>query len=713
MKQGKKDTLKGLHERLVFTLEDMTDAFVSLDRNWRYTYMNKRAGEIFGRNPREMIGKHIWTEFPECIGQPFQLAYERAMMEQCFISLEEYYPPYDKWFENRIYPSEEGLSIFFSDITGRKKCEQELLKSRELFKSLTCNSPDHIILQDKELRYKLVINPQLDLKEEDMVGMTDFDFLTKDEAVRLTRVKTRVMETGRQEHFETSLVSKSGEINYFKGIYTPKQDDSGKVEGLIGYFRNITERVKAEETLRESEERFRTYVDQASDAIFVHDFSGRFLDVNYQACNSTGYSREELLGMNVLDLETDFDLQKAQAAWARIQPGMPFTLYGHHRRKDGSSFPVEVHFGSFELKGERYYMGLVRNISERRRIESALRESEKKYRTLVDNMDEGLLQTDPDDVIIYANRRVCEISGYSQEELTGKPGYKILEHPDFRSVIIDKKKQRLKGLSDTYEVKWIRKSGETIWVRIHGVPVTGIDGKVTGSVGIIRDITEQKRKDETMKILIGNLVESEEAMRKSAAQNLHDQVGQNLTALSINLNYILTQMPAGPGSKTGNRLRDSLSILNETMENIRDIMVELRPAVLDNYGLNAAMNWSVEKFAQRTDTLFHYEGQDLKNPLPRNTEFTMFRVAQELLHNVVKYAKADSVFITLEETDDHVKLTVQDDGIGFNTDTISEKKSVSGLGLAGMKTRMDLVGGTMDIVSFPGKGTSVIIKSGR
>ncbi len=202
-------------------------------------------------------------------------------------------------------------------------------------------------------------------------------------------------------------------------------------------------------------------------------------------------------------------------------------------------------------------------------------------------------------------------------------------------------------------------------------------------------------------------------MRKKAAKQLHDQVGQNLTALSINLNYILAQMSAGSVPDTGNRLRDSLSILNETIEQIRDIMVELRPAVLDDYGLNAALNWSVDKFAQRTDIPYHYDGQDLKNPLPRNAEYTMFRVAQGVFHNIVKHAKADSVSVTLEDTDDYVKLTIQDDGIGFNTEAVSRKKRVSGLGLAGMKERMTLIGGSLDIVSFPGKGTSVIIKTGR
>jgi|GEM_PF-5456319 len=116
------------NERVINILESMSDAFVSIDRDWCYMYMNEKAGIIFGRDPKEMIGKHIWTEFPQGVGQPFHLNYEKAMKEKVFIRMEEYYPPYDKWFENRINPTEDGIAIFFQDITEHKKTEEEIKK---------------------------------------------------------------------------------------------------------------------------------------------------------------------------------------------------------------------------------------------------------------------------------------------------------------------------------------------------------------------------------------------------------------------------------------------------------------------------------------------------------------------------------------------------------------------------------------------------------
>jgi len=119
------------HTQIAEVLERITDGFVALDREWRYTYVNRRAAELFGRKPEDLLGKHIWTEFPEGIGQPFHRAYERAMVKQVSLQIEEYYAPWDRWFENRIYPSPDGISIFFQEVTERKRTEATLKKSEE------------------------------------------------------------------------------------------------------------------------------------------------------------------------------------------------------------------------------------------------------------------------------------------------------------------------------------------------------------------------------------------------------------------------------------------------------------------------------------------------------------------------------------------------------------------------------------------------------
>lgn len=124
------------HDRLIDTLETMTDGFVSLDKDWRYTYINKRAAEMFHRKPEDLIGKHIWTEFPEGIGQTFYHNYYKAIEEQKPITMEEYYPPWNRWFENRIYPTRDGLSIFFQEITERKRAEELVNGQKQLLEMI-------------------------------------------------------------------------------------------------------------------------------------------------------------------------------------------------------------------------------------------------------------------------------------------------------------------------------------------------------------------------------------------------------------------------------------------------------------------------------------------------------------------------------------------------------------------------------------------------
>jgi len=125
-----------IRRQLAHLIERVSDGFVALDNDWRYTYVNTKAGQLFGRKPEELIGKHIWAEFPEGVGQPFYHAYYKAVAEQTPIELEAYYPPWNLWFENRIYPSKDGLSIFFHDITERKQAEEQIQRQLDMLQAL-------------------------------------------------------------------------------------------------------------------------------------------------------------------------------------------------------------------------------------------------------------------------------------------------------------------------------------------------------------------------------------------------------------------------------------------------------------------------------------------------------------------------------------------------------------------------------------------------
>ena len=136
-------------EQVAHILESISDAFVALNTEWRYTYVNERAAQIIGRDRDELIGKHIWTEFPEAVGQPFYHAYRKAMSERSNGFIEEYYPPYDRWFESRIYPSRDGISIFFHDISERKRADAALQASEDRYRSVIAAMAEGVVVRDQ------------------------------------------------------------------------------------------------------------------------------------------------------------------------------------------------------------------------------------------------------------------------------------------------------------------------------------------------------------------------------------------------------------------------------------------------------------------------------------------------------------------------------------------------------------------------------------
>ena len=174
------------------------------------------------------------------------------------------------------------------------------------------------------------------------------------------------------------------------------------------------------EELKESEARFRAYVEQAADALFVHDFQGRFIDFNTKACISLGYSREELSDMSVFDVETDFNLELAQDAWSRIQPNQSFILQGAQRRKDGSTFPVEISFGCFDINGVRHYMGVVRDITQRKLAEQKIQDQQARLNGLIDAAMDAIVSTDENQNIIIFNHAAEQMFGYSADGIIGQ-----------------------------------------------------------------------------------------------------------------------------------------------------------------------------------------------------------------------------------------------------------------------------------------------------
>jgi len=230
-----------------------------------------------------------------------------------------------------------------------------------------------------------------------------------------------------------------------------------------------------------------------------------------------------------------------------------------------------------------------------------------------------------------------------------------------------------------------------------------------------------QRHARRLRALTVQLADVAEAERQRLARELHDQVGQNLTALGINLNILRAQMPEEAAASVRSRLDDSLSLVEQTAERIRDVMADLRPPVLDDYGLVAALRWYGEQFTQRTHIACVVKGEELAPRLAARVENALFRITQEALTNVAKHAQATQVTVTVEVNNGTLRLVVADDGIGFDPSTtlrtspayMAEPDGGHGWGLLTMSERAEAVGGRCRIESDPRRGARVIVELDR
>jgi len=220
---------------------------------------------------------------------------------------------------------------------------------------------------------------------------------------------------------EMEMVSKTGKkLNI---LLSAKLTD-GVISGMM---MDISHLKDVETELKNSENKFRALVENASDSLFVHDFDGKIIDLNKKSCENLGYTREELLQMNVMDIEVDFDLESARNAWRKIERGKPCTLYGHQKRKDGTVFPVEVSFAIVDIDGKRLYMGLCRDITQRIKNEKELKDNEEKYHSIFDYSMDAIILSKLGEQITDINPAAEELFGYSKEEFLKLKGKDILD----------------------------------------------------------------------------------------------------------------------------------------------------------------------------------------------------------------------------------------------------------------------------------------------
>jgi len=505
--------LRQTHEKLTDTLENMTDGFVSLDNNWIYTYVNKRAGVMFDRKHEDLVGKHIWTEFPEGIDQPFYKNYYKAVETQIPIIIEEHYQPWDLWFENSIIPSKDGLAIFFQDITQRKKDELELKEKGRFIESVVNLSLDVLYIYDLVERRNIYSNDGItkvlgysieNVQEmgEQLIPLLmhpdDFQAYLNDVVPRYARVKDDELI----EH-QYRMKDKSGNwhwLNSREFIY--KRLPDGAPKQIFGEITDITERQKAEMALVESEEKHRNLLNNLNAGVVVHGPDTSIIFNNPKASELLGLSNDQLRGRQAIDpvwkflSENGTPLSHEEYPVDKIIKSKKYLsnmVAGLIRPDTNDIIWVLVNgYPVLDKHGEIFEIIIAFiDITDRKHVEALIKESSANLKALLDNRNDSIWSLNLDYNYIIFNKPYADIF-FSENNIELISGMNALERlqPEIQEFWKSKFEPAFNGKSVDFEFMH-NISGKDHYFQVLLNPIVS-DGIVTGASALSIDITEQK-----------------------------------------------------------------------------------------------------------------------------------------------------------------------------------------------------------------------------
>ena len=589
------------------------------------------------------------------------------------------------------------------DLTERKRVEAALRGSEERYRDLVENSHELICTHDlsgKILSANRAAAELLGYDPHEFIGKGNVrDILAPEVRHEFDEYMARLCRDGNTSGIML-VQTKSGERRVWE-YYNSLRMEGVAFPIVRGMASDITERRRAEESLQ----LFRNLIDQSNDAIEVIDpITFRFIDCNETAYRTLGYSREEFLSLTVFDIDPLTDPSTMARRDEEMKESGFATLESIHLRKDGTTFPVEVNVKLVRLERD-YRLAVVRDITGRKRAEVALRESEERYRELFDNAREAIYVHDLSGRYVSLNGAAEKLSGYSREEIIGKHFSNFILPQDLKHVR-QNFCQKLDLESETsYEITLLTKDRRRVPIEVISRLIYE-NGKAVGVQGTARDITERKRAREALQMYSRRLIEAQEAERQSLARELHDEIGQVLTAVRINLQAVQSTHLDGASLP---QLEESIVTVDEALGRIHELCLELRPSLLDDLGLAAALRWYVDRYRQRTGIIAEIvNGFEERGRLPRELETECFRIAQEALTNAARHAQATRVWVQIKCAAEKLILTITDNGTGFDTENLLKTaSSASTLGLRGMKERALAMNGRIVIASSPGSGTQI------
>jgi len=445
--------------------------------------------------------------------------------------------------------------------------------------------------------------------------------------------------------------------------------------------------------------------------VYFTNLDGMILDINEAGVKMLGYrSRDEIEGRIHARSVYENPADRVRFLKSMEKTGSVENFETRFRRTDGSVLDVMItaamrRDGKGNIEG---YEGFVIDVTELKRASQALHESEEKYRTVVENSLAGIF-VHRGGRFQFVNQRFAEMLGYDHpDEIIGKPFWEVV-HPEDRELVKERGLRREKGQFDPaqYPFRAIRKNGETIWVELRAAHATYMGQPAV--VGNFIDITQSKKAEEEIRHLSRRLLEVSEEEKKKLARDLHDEFGQALTSLHFDLEALSRNIPVESADQK-KRFSGIIQTVERLADNVRKTTSYLRPDLLDHLGLIAALEWSIQEFTGRwPDVQVDFQTLGFKKRLNPEIEMVLYRIFQEALTNISRHAKATRIEIMLTYSHPGVIFVIRDNGVGFRQTRKGSApgETLRGIGLLSMRERVASLGGSIDISSAPGKGTTI------
>jgi PAS domain S-box-containing protein len=464
---------------------------------------------------------------------------------------------------------------------------------------------------------------------------------------------------GQKGTLKYTLTDSSGKRKWVESHGVPFRDEANDRTLMLAVTRDITDSMKAEAALKESEEKFRSFFENSTDGIFILDLEGTIIDVNTTANERLGYTKDELLSLHIKQLDPPEHAAKVPERMAQIHEKGSAVFESAQIRKDGTVMPVEVNARIMEHEGRQVFFSVVRDITERKEAERQLRESEARFRGAFENAGVGASMASLKGQFIKVNLSLCEMIGYSEEELLSRT-FSDITHPDDIHIGLDAAKKMVAGeINNTmFEKRYVRKDGSLINVVISPTIIRDSDGNPLHFMALFQDITERKKAEDEIK---RSLKEKEILLKE-----IHHRVKNNMAIIS---SLLQLQARYSKDEKVTQLLRDSqsrissMALVHEKLYqtkdfsniNFREYVGELVSHLLDTYGKekgDIGLLLSVDNINLNIDTM-----------IPCGL------ILNELVTNSLKYAfdgiEKPEIRISFDTNNGRAELVYGDNGIGM------------------------------------------------